>query len=201
VPRPTTGRLRRAAGEYEIDKGDGTWLVRSQAGAVGYTASLAVGDECHAIKPVTIDERLGPTTVEAAQSQILLVSTAARECTELFPRRRAGALARLGDPEDELIVEWSAPRGASVLDETARRQGSPHWHRRRADEIRSAAERAAPYESHMHPHELVLGVRTQYHNEWPLERAAGKGEPLVDEQRRGPRRCAPTIRMARCGSG
>lgn len=173
--------LRRAAGEYEIDKGTGTWLVRSQTAAVGYTASLAVADECHAIKPVTIDERLGPTTVEAAQSQILLVSTAARDCSELFPRRRAGALARLGDPDAELIVEWSAPRGASVLDESARRQGSPHWHKRRAEEIRTHAERAAPYESQLHPHELVVGVRTQWHNEWPLERVAGKGEPLLDE--------------------
>lgn len=175
--------LRRAAGEYEIDKGDGVWLVRSQAGAVGYTASLAVGDECHAIKPVTIDERLGPTTVEAAQSQLLLVSTAARECTELFPRRRAGALARLGDPDDELLVEWSAPRGASVVDETAARQGSPHWHRRRAAKIRGEAERAAPYESQPHPHDLVVGVRTQWFNEWPAERVAGKGEPLVDAER------------------
>ena len=172
---------RLAAGEFEITKPDGVWLVRSQTGVVGYTASLAVADECHAIKTVTVDQGLSPTTIEAVQAQLLLVSTAHSECSELFPVRRAGALARLADPDNELIVEWSAPRGASVLDVVARRQASPWWHRRRADEIRAQAERAAPYEAQPFPHELVIGHRSQFHNEWRREAAPpGKGVRLVE---------------------
>jgi len=182
--------LRRAAGEYAISKPDGEWLVRSQSATVGYSASLAIGDECHDIKVETIEQKLGATTIEMAQSQLLLVSTASSECTELFPMRRAGALARLDDPDNELIVEWSAPRGASVLDETARRQASPHWHDRRADEIRGHAERAAPYEGQPHPHELVVGVRTQWHNEWRPPGVLGvKGDVLIDAERWAAARC------------
>ncbi len=182
--------LRRAAGEYEISKPDGSWLVRSQSATVGYSASLAIGDECHDIRVETIEQKLGATTIEMAESQLLLVSTAASECTELFPMRRAGALARLDDPDNELLVEWSAPRGSSVLDEIARRQASPHWHARRADEIRGHAERAAVYEAQPHPHELVVGVRTQWHNEWRPPGVLGvKGTVLIDAERWAAVRC------------
>jgi len=171
---------RLAAGEYQITKPDGLWLVRSQTGVVGYTASLAVADECHNVKAVTVDQGLSPTTVEAAQGQLLLVSTAHSASTDLFPDRRAAAIARLGDPGTELLVEWSAPRGTSVTDPVARRQGSPHWHPRRAAEIAAQAERAAPYETRPFPHELVVAVRTQWHNEWRRESVvSGKGDPLV----------------------
>ena len=182
--------LRRAAGEYKITKPGGTWLVRSQTASVGYSASLAIADECHDVKVETVEQRLGATTIEKAQSQLLLVSTAASECTELFPMRRAGALARLEEPDNELLLEWSAPRGTSVLDLVARRQASPHWHRRRGDDIRSHAERAAPYESQPYPHELVTAVRTQWHNEWrPPGVLGGKGAPLFDAARWAEIRC------------
>jgi hypothetical protein len=176
--------IRKAAGEYGTTKDDGEWLVRSQTAVFGYTASFGVADECQAVKVITIDQGLAPTIVEAAQSQILLVSTAHSESTELFPVRRAGALARLADPDNELLMEWSAPRGASVLDEVARRQASPHWHRKRADEIRAQAERAAVYEGQPYDHELVVGHRAQWHNEWRREGVAlGKGVPLLDVDR------------------
>jgi hypothetical protein len=176
--------LRKAAGEYEISKDDGNWLVRSQAATVGYSASLAIADECHDIKVETVEQRLGATTIEKAQSQLLLVSTASSECTDLFPVRREGAIARLASPDNELLVEWSAPRGCSVLDPVARRQASPHWHARRADDIRAHAERAAPYEAQPFPHELVVGVRTQWHNEWPRAGVSvGKGALFVTEDR------------------
>jgi hypothetical protein len=182
--------LRRAAGEYAISKPDGDWLVRSQAATVGYSASFAVADECHQVKVETIEQKLGATTIEKAESQLLLVSTASSTCTELFPMRRAGALARLGDPDDELLVEWSAPRGASVLDEVAWRQASPWWHPRRANDIRGHAERAAPYESQPHPHELVVGVRTQWCNEWPPPGVLGaKGAVLITAERWAGARC------------
>jgi hypothetical protein len=182
--------LRRAAGEYAISKPDGEWLVRSQAAVVGYSASFAVADECHQVKVETIEQKLGATTIEMAQSQLLLVSTASSSCTELFPMRRAGALARLDDPDDELLVEWSAPRGASVLDVVARRQASPWWHDRRSNDIRGHAERAAPYEGQPHPHELVVGVRTQWHNEWPPPGVIGaKGAVLIIPERWAAARC------------
>ena len=182
--------LRRAAGEYEIAKRDGLWLVRSQMGAIGYSASFAIADECHGVKVETVDQRMGPTTVEKAQSQLLLVSTAHSECTELFPVRRAGALACLDDPGNELIVEWSAPRGTSVLDVVGRRMASPHWHDRRADEIAAHAARAAPYEAQPHPHELVVGFGAQWHNIWPPPGLqTSKGAPLITAERWAQIRC------------
>jgi hypothetical protein len=182
--------LRRAAGEYGITKPDGEWLVRSQTAVVGYSASFAVADECHQVKVETIEQKLGATTIEMTQSQLLLVSTASSTCTELFPMRRAGALGRLDDPDDELLVEWSAVRGASVLDTVARRQASPWWHDRRANDIRGHAERAAPYEGMLHVHELVAGVRTQWHNEWPPPGTLGvKGAPLIEREQWVPLRC------------
>jgi hypothetical protein len=42
---------------------------------------LAVADECHGVKVETIEQRMGATTIEAAQSQLLLVSTASSVCT------------------------------------------------------------------------------------------------------------------------
>jgi len=182
--------LRRAAGEYGIFKPAGDWLVRSQAAVVGYSASLAVADECHQVKVDTIEQKLGATTIEKEQSQLLLVSTASSECTELFPMRRAGALARLADPDRELIVEWSAPRGSAMSDPVAVRMASPWWHDRRADDIRGHCERAAPYEGQPHPHELVIGVRTQWYNEWPPAGVVGvRGSVLIDPEAWGRARC------------
>ena len=72
-------KVREAAGELEIRKGPGRddrWLVRSQSGVVGHSASFAVADEAHHVKLKTVSENLGPTTVEKRDSQLLLVSTA-----------------------------------------------------------------------------------------------------------------------------
>jgi hypothetical protein len=165
--------LRRAAGEYEIDKGDGTWLVRSQNAAVGYTASLAVADECHAIKPVTIDERLGPTTLEAAQSQILLVSTAARDCSETFPRcstRRPAVRGRRTGTAAGPTRSAPPPSGRRP---TSRTPIPTSW-----------SSGCAP------------STTTSGRSSGPPARASRSST-----RRRGPRRSPPPTRMARCGWG
>ena len=117
-------KVREGAGDLEIARPHARWLVRSQSGVVGHSASFAVADEAHKVTLRGVVEKLEPTVVEKAQSQVLLSSTAASECTTLMPTRRAAAMGRLGDPGDELMVEWSAPRDAVIVDEKA-------WRRRR----------------------------------------------------------------------
>lgn len=177
-------KVREGAGDLEISRPHARWLVRSQSGVVGHSASFAVADEAHKVTLRAVVEKLEPTTVEKTQSQVLLSSTAASECTTLMPTRRAAAMARLADPADELMVEWSAPRDSLIVDESAWRAASPHWSPERERKIRALAEAAAPYEQDQPDHELVVAMHTQWFNWWPQIGVAGvRGEELVDGDR------------------
>ena len=87
-------RVRLAAGTVGIYTPDGLgeWVVRSQASVLSSSVSLAVADEAHGVKVRTITQNLEPTLLERVNSQLLLISTAHTECTELMPMYRVDAL-------------------------------------------------------------------------------------------------------------
>ena len=95
-------KVREVNGQEEIEMiADGSrWMVRSKEGVYGFTASMATVDEAWKVSAAAVDDGLEPTMVEQPQSQLLLVSTAHRKATALMIGRRAGALDRLGDPDD-----------------------------------------------------------------------------------------------------
>lgn len=107
----------------------GRWLIRSQNSVYGFSASAALVDEAWAIDPGPISEGIEPTMAEREQPQLLIVSTAHAKATLLMPERRAEALRDLENPDEKLLIEWSAPREAE-LDKgniAYHRMASPHW--------------------------------------------------------------------------
>jgi hypothetical protein len=106
------------------------WAVRGSGSVYSYAASLALVDEAWGVD-TAVDDGIEPTTVERTFPQLLLVSTAHRFSTPLFPRRRSQALAQLHDPQEVLLVEWSAPSIVELEDRRAWRAASTHWSPRR----------------------------------------------------------------------
>jgi hypothetical protein len=180
-------KVREVNGQEEIEVvADGSrWMVRSKEGVYGLTASMATVDEAWKVPASAVDDGLEPTMVEQPQSQLLLVSTAHRRATALMIGRRAGALDRLGDPDElgGLLVEWSAPRSGGLGDRVGWRQASPHWSTRRealiADRLRAAESGESDDPEEPDP---VESFRTQWLNQWPAKRVATvKGDLLVDD--------------------
>jgi hypothetical protein len=171
-------RVRRAAGSVGIylPDGQGSWMVRSGPGVVGSSVSLGVADEAHGVKVRTITQNLEPTLVERANAQLLLVSTAHTECTELMPMYRVDGLQQLGEPNDLLMLEWSASADLGIGDMVAWRQASPHWSKRREQRISSAAVQALALPEH---HEVRYGFGCQYLNRWPVSDSRQPGERLL----------------------
>jgi hypothetical protein len=171
--------VRRAQGSEAIEKtGGGLWVVRSQTAVVGSAVSLGLADEAHGIKLGTITENLSPTLVEKRQAQMMLVSTAHSQCTDLMPTYRLQATGDLADPRRLLIVEWSADPGLELGDPVAARQASPHWSKPRELDIGEAVLRALGTPA---DHELRVGVDCQWYNRWPSLASRGLGELLLGD--------------------
>lgn len=116
----------------------GRWLIRSMHGIYGYSASVAMIDEAWAISKKSVSEGIEPTMVEKEQPQMIMVSTAHSEATDLFPASRVPAIGALDAPTlDTLIMEWSAPKGADKYHIAAHRMASPFWSPKRAEFILS----------------------------------------------------------------
>lgn len=162
----------------------GRWIVRSQTAVYGYSASAALIDEAWAIDVEHITEGIEPTMVEREQPQMLMISTAHREATSLFPDLRVPALRRLATPVDDvLLLEWSAPPGADPHHVAAHRMASPHWDERRAAFILSKVDQA--------------GFQEQWLNVWPEvggQVATLAPREIVD-------RCARTLEIAPTADG
>lgn len=180
---PDWYKVRDANGQETIEYlGDGSrWMVRSQEGVYGLSASLAVVDEAWAIPPLVIEEGLVPTMVELAASQLLLVSTAHRKATGLMLNRRNAHLADPDGTTGDLWLEWSAPPAAALDDVSAWRMASPHWTARRHKLIRQrfAAAVAGESDDPDDPNPLDA-FAAQWLNRWPARaRRAGRGEELL----------------------
>lgn len=177
--------VREANGQEEVaDPGGSRWAVRGSGSVYSYSVSLALVDECWGVAPGVVADGIEPTLVERASPQLLLVSTAHRATTALFPRRRAVALAQLGAPVDTLLVEWSAPEGCGLDDRGGWRAASPHWTAQRERLVSSKLAEAVTGRAGADPLELdpVASFRSQWLNRWPqvgAPAAVGRDEPLL----------------------
>jgi hypothetical protein len=179
-----TYHVREVNGQEEIEifEDGSRWMVRAKEGVYGITATMATVDEAWKVLASVVDDGIEPTTVEADDAQILLVSTAHRRATALMVGRRARALEHLGDGDGPLLVEWSAPPDAELDDREAWRLASPHWTPRRERLIGQRLEGALAGESDdVDEPDPMSSFRTQWLNQWPAKRlAVVKGEPLVE---------------------
>ena len=179
-----TYKVREVNGQEEVELlGDGSrWLVRAKESVYGITSTFATVDEGWKVAASVVDDGIEPTTVEAANSQILLVSTAHRRATALMVGRRARALQHLFDGEGPMILEWSAPPDASLDDRSAWRMASPQWTKAREKLIGQRLEGALAGESDdVDEPDPLSSIRCQWLNQWPAKRLAlTKGEHLVD---------------------
>jgi hypothetical protein len=181
---PSRYHVREVNGQEEIELlADGSrWMVRAKEGVYGVSATMATVDEGWKVLASVVDDGIEPTTVEAEDAQILLVSTAHRRATALMVGRRARALENLETGDGPLLVEWSAPPDAELDDRAAWRLASPHWTPKRERLIAQRLEGALAGESDdVDEPDPLTSFRTQWLNQWPAKRLkVTKGEPLVE---------------------
>jgi hypothetical protein len=147
--------VRGTHGQEEIEHEDGSrWLIRGRDSVYSYSAGLAIVDEAWWVDSRIVDDGLEPTLVERVGGQLLLISTAHKRATELFPERRRAAIRRLGERGGRTILaEWSAPADADPVDPLTWRTATAHWTERRADFLADKVGRA--------------GWQQQWLNVWP----------------------------------
>jgi hypothetical protein len=194
VQRPARAWARRHKAEgYNAAEGNGReavmtpdgseWLVRGRDSVYGYSVSMGLVDEAWDVAPEIVDDGLEPTMVSRACPQLGLLSTAHRSATSLFPKRRAVAIGQLAEPDDTLILEWSARPDAELDDRTEWRAASPRWNAQRERAVAAALERARlsgspdPLEA-----DPLESFRAQWLNIWPARstRATVRDSPLVE---------------------
>jgi hypothetical protein len=126
--------VRGTHGQEEIEHDDGSrWLIRGRDSVYSYSAGFAIVDEAWWVDPRVVDDGLEPTLVERVDGQLLLISTAHRRATDLFPERRRQAIARLGQGGGRTsLAEWSAPPEADPMDPVTWRGATAHWTPQRA---------------------------------------------------------------------
>ena len=181
--QPRSYKVTEVNGQEAIEwLGDRSrWMIRARGAVYGYSVSLGAVDEGWKVDEQVVSEGLAPTMVERAQPQLLLVSTAHRLATSLMLDRRRAALAELETGEGDLLIEWSAPRGAKVADRAGWRQASPHWTPQReklvAQQLASAMSGSLLDADEP---DAIEGFRSQWLNQWPLQQAVNlDGEELL----------------------
>ena len=179
--------VREVNGQEEVEllADSSRWMLRAKDAVYGYSASLALADECWKIRAASIDEGLTPTMVEREQAQLLLVSTAHRLATTLMLGRRRDALEHLDDDEGDLLIEWSARRDMALDDVEAWKLASPHWTPGRERLIRKRCEamRKGEGEPDIDEPDPVESFRSQWMNVWPRKRTEPPGvvQPLLGD--------------------
>jgi hypothetical protein len=118
--------------------------------------------------------------VERVSPQLMLVSTAHRLATSLMMTRRKVAVEELETGAGDLLVEWSAPRGAAVDDPVTWRLASPHWTlaRQKLIQRRLDAMYAGETQDPTEP-DPAESFRAQWLNQWPKELTVMVGEELL----------------------
>ena len=111
--------VKRANGKECLTFTTGSWyrpVTPNRHGARGLSLDLAIVDEALSHR-MTLLAALGPTLSARPGSQLLLVSNAGTEDSELLHAMREKALAQLHDPESRRAwVEWSADPDAPGFD-------------------------------------------------------------------------------------
>jgi hypothetical protein len=177
--------VRESNGSEEISTDDGSrWLVRGKGSVYGYAASVGLVDEAWGVASEVVEDGIEPTLGDRCSAQLWLISTGHRRASSLYPLRRATAIGEMSEPSTTLMIEWSAPRTASIDDREAWRLASPHWTPNRARLLESKLRRAERGVSD-DPDEddPVEAFRSQWLNIWPARREAltGRDEPLVTD--------------------
>jgi hypothetical protein len=126
--------VRGTHGAEEIEHDDGSrWMIRGRDSVYSYSAGFAIVDEAWGVDPTVVDDGLEPTLVEREGGQLLLISTAHRRASNLFPERRRAAIRSLGVSGGRTsIAEWSAPPEADPMDPVVWRTATAHWTDKRA---------------------------------------------------------------------
>jgi hypothetical protein len=180
--------VRETNGDLEIrTPAESRWLIRAQKSVYGYTATLAMLDEAWAVEAQVVEDGIEPTLVEIESGQLVMFSTAHRQCTGLIPVRRSALLLGLGAPDPlptaSLILEWSAPRDAEITDRAAWRMASPHWSPARERLLENKLARVNAGAS-IDPDEddPEASFRAQFLNVWPRRRIVSSAtpEPVID---------------------
>ena len=175
-------KVREANGAEEIAVGDSRWLIRARFSVYSYAVSVGLVDEAWRVDPDVVEDGVEPTMANRANPQLWLVSTAHRKATSLYPLRRTAALASLTDPGSTLVVEWSAPRSASVEDREAWRLASPFWTKQRERLLDSKLSRVlAGVSEDPDEDDPVEAFRAQFLNIWPVRRLIPAGEEFLVE--------------------
>ena len=133
------------------------WQVFSTGGAYGESSGLVLGDECWDITSDDFWEGLHPTTTEAFRPQIVLVSAAHKDATDLMLERVETAISN--DPT-VMIALWGAAPGDDPYDVRTWWKSSPRWSKGRFDAM------LASYKQKSFPQ--------QYLNIWPKRKAGGE---------------------------
>jgi hypothetical protein len=175
--------VREANGEQRIEylpAPGGRWLVKAKGAPYGYTISQAVVDEAWNVETNYIEEGVAPTMVERVSPQLLLVSTAHRLASSLMLTRRRVALENLETGSGDLLIEWSAPRGAPIDDLAAWRLASPHWTPQRQRLISRRLEAMYAGETQdATESDPASSFRAQWLNQWPKGLTVLQGEELL----------------------
>jgi hypothetical protein len=182
-PQPGLYLVREANGQERIEylgEPGGRWLVKAKDAPYGFSVSKAVVDEAWNVEPRHIEEGVAPTMVERVSPQLLLVSTAHRLATTLMLTRRRAALEQLETGAGDLLIEWSAPRGAPVDDLRSWRLASPHWtpHREKLIGRRLEAMYAGETQD-VTETDPAESFRAQWLNQWPRGLTVLEGQELL----------------------
>jgi hypothetical protein len=176
-------QVREASGREAIEYlpgHGGRWILKAKGAPYGYTISGAVVDEAWNVDANHIEEGVAPTMVERVSPQMLLVSTAHRLATSLMITRRKVALEDLETGAGDLLVEWSAPRGAPIDDLAAWRLASPHWSPQRQKLIQRRLEAMYQGETQdLTETDPASSFRAQWLNQWPKGLTVLQGEELL----------------------
>lgn len=105
----------------------GRWLVRSEKGLYGYSASVGCVDECWDVSRKAVSAGIQKTMAAREQPQLWMLSTAHADATDLFPSWRHKAITEMSAPRKTLLVEWSADPTLKSTDEEAWKQASPYY--------------------------------------------------------------------------
>lgn len=138
--------VRRASGEERIELADGSrWMIQAanDGAGVAFSLQMALLDEGWRIRRRIFDEAIAPTMAEAESPQAWLVSTAGTSDSDLMLVNRESAIASLDDPQDVLLIEWSAPPDddLDIDDPAVWRRCQAHWDAKRADVLRRERQR------------------------------------------------------------
>jgi len=146
--------VRGTHGAEEIETASGSrWMIRGRDSVYSYSAGFAIVDEAWGVDPRVVDDGLEPTLVEREGGQLLLISTAHRRASSLFPERRRAAIRAIFAPGRSSLAEWSAPPDGDPLDPVVWQIASAHWTDKRAAFLADKAGRP--------------GWREQWLNVWP----------------------------------